>query len=138
MQQYYNNDFNMMKIMKFLFTAVALSLICSTAFAIGGQGTSDIKKSIDQTIEYLEEAVAAYDKGEGQKVVVEKLMEAKQVQKSISSSNGNLSTIKSKATQKLGQARSSFNDGDLKGGGAAMKEALAGFKELKEKYNGMH
>jgi hypothetical protein len=128
----------MMKTIKILFTTAVLSFICSNAVAIGGQGTSDVKKSIDQTIEYLEKAVAAYDKGEDQKVVVERLMEAKQVQKSISSSNGNLSSIKSKATQKLGQARSSFNDGDLIGGGAAMKEALAGFKELKEKYGGMH
>jgi hypothetical protein len=54
-----------------------------------------------------------------------------------SSSNGNLSSIKSKATQKLGQARNSFNDGDLIGDSAAMKEALAGFKELKEKYSGI-
>jgi hypothetical protein len=128
----------MMKTIKYLFTTAVLSFICSNAFAIGGQGTSDVKKSIDQTIEYLEMAVAAYDKGEDKKVVVERLMEAKQVQKLISSSNGNLSTIKSKATQKLGQARSSFNDGDLISGGAAMKEALAGFKELKEKYSGMH
>ena len=128
----------MMKKIKILFTTAVLSFICSNAFAIGGQGTSDVKKSIDQTIEYLEMAVAAYDKGEDQKVVVERLMEAKQVQKSISSANGNLSSIKSKATQKLGQARSSFNDGDLIGGGAALKEALAGFKELKEKYSGMH
>jgi hypothetical protein len=128
----------MMKKIKILFTTAVLSFICSNAFAIGGQGTSDVKKSIDQTIEYLEMAVAAYDKGEDQKVVVERLMEAKQVQKAISSANGNLSSIKSKATQKLGQARSSFNDGDLIGGGAALKEALAGFKELKEKYSGMH
>ena len=128
----------MMKTIKILFTTAVLSFIYSNAVAIGGQGTSDVKKSIDQTIEYLEKAVAAYDKGEDQKVVVEKLMEAKQVQKSISSSNGNLSSIKSKATQKLVQARSSFNDGDLIGGSAAMKEALAGFKELKEKYSGIH
>ena len=127
-----------MKTIKILLTTAVLSFICSNVVAIGMQGTSDVKKSIDQTIEYLEKAVAAYDKGEDQKVVVEWLMEAKQVQKSISSANGNLSAIKSKATQKLGQARSSFNDGDLIGGGTAMKEALAGFKELKEKYRGMH
>lgn len=127
-----------MKTIKILFTTAVLSFICSNAIAIGGQGTSDVKKSIDQTIEYLEKAVAAYDNGEDQKVVIERLMEAKQVQKSISSANGNLSSIKSKATQKLVQARGSFNDGDLIDGSAAMKEALAGFKELKEKYSGVH
>ncbi|MEQ1544113.1 hypothetical protein [Methyloglobulus sp.] len=125
----------MMKAIKILLTTAVLSFIFSNAIAIGMQGTSDVKKSIDQTIEHLEKAIAAFDKGEDQKVVAERLMEAKQVQKSISSSNATLSMIKSKATQKLGQARSSFNDSDLIGGGAAMKEALANFKELKKKYN---
>jgi uncharacterized FlgJ-related protein len=46
--------------------------------------------------------------------------------------------IKSKATQKLGQARNSFKDGDNSSGATAMKEALAGFKEFKEQYNAMY
>jgi hypothetical protein len=128
----------MMKAIKILLTTVILSFICSNVFAIGMQGTSDVKKSIDKTVELLEKAVAAFDKGEDQKVIVEMLMEAKQVQKSFSTANGKLSMIKSKATQKLGQARTGFNDGDLISGGAAMKEALAGFKEFKEKYDELH
>ncbi len=127
-----------MKTIKILLTATLLSLVCSNAVAIGMRNTSDVKKSIDQTIAKLEQAVAIFDKGKDQQAVIELLMEAKQVQKLISSANGNLSMIKSRATQKLGQARSSFNDGDLTGGGTAMKEALAGFKELKEKYNAVH
>ena len=127
-----------MKIISFLLTAAILSCTCSNAIAIGMKGTSDIKEAIDQTISHLEQAVAALDKGESQAAVMERLMEAKQVQKSISSANGQLSMIKSRATHKLGEARSRFNDGDSAGGGAAMKEALAGFKELKEKYNAMH
>ena len=128
----------MMKTIKTLLTTAALSLIFSNAAAIGMQGTSDVKKSLDLTIEYLEKAVTAFEKGEDQKVIVEMLMEAKQVQKSFSTANGKLSMIKSRATQKLGQARSSFNAGDSTGGGAAMKEALAGFKEFKEKYDALH
>jgi hypothetical protein len=127
-----------MKAIKTVLTTALLSLIYSNAVAIGMQSTSDVKKALDLTIEYLERAVAAFDKGEDPKIVVEKLMEAKQVQKSFSTANGKLSMIKSKATQKLGLARSSFNDGDSASGGAAMKEALAGFKEFKEKYNAMH
>jgi hypothetical protein len=128
----------MMKAIKILVTTAVLSFMSTNAAAIGMQGTSDVKKSLDLTIEYLEKAVAAFEKGEDQKVIVEKLMEAKQVQKSFSTANGQLSMIKSRATHKLGQARSSFNDGDSAGGGAAMKEALAGFKEFKEKYNALH
>lgn len=128
----------MMKAIKILLTTAVLSFIYSNAVAIGMQGTSDVKKSLDLTIEHLEKAVAAFDKGGDQKAVVEELMEAKQVQKSFSTANGKLSMIKSRATQKLGLARSSFNDGDLRGGGAAMKEALADFKEFKEKYDALH
>ncbi|MEQ1558971.1 MAG: hypothetical protein ABL933_08570 [Methyloglobulus sp.] len=124
-----------MKKIRILLTTTVLSFICANAVAIGMRSTFDVKKSIDQTIVYLEKAVAAFDKNNGDKAVINLLMEAKQVQKSISSSDGQLSMIKSKATHKLGQARSSFNDGDVKAGGEAMKEALAGFKHLKEKYN---
>ena len=128
----------MMKTIKILLTTAALSFMCSSAVAIGMQGTSDVKKSLSLTIQYLEKAVAAFEKGEDQKIIVEILMEAKQVQKTFSTANGKLSMIKSRATQNLGQARSSFNAGDLASGGAAMKEALAGFKEFKEKYDEIH
>jgi paraquat-inducible protein B len=127
-----------MKIIKILATIAVFSFICSNAFAIGMRSTSDVKEAIDQTIAHLEKAVTAFDKNNADKAVIELLMEAKQIQKLISSANGQLSMIKSKATQKLGQARSHFNEGDAKGGGVAMKEALASFKELKEKYNAAH
>lgn len=118
-----------------LLAGMILSVVCSNAFSIGMRDTSDVKKAIDQTILHLEKAVAAFDKNNDDKAVIELLMEAKQVQKLISSSNGQLSMIKSRATHKLGQARSRFNDGDLIEGGAALKEALTDFKELKEQYN---
>jgi hypothetical protein len=127
-----------MKIIKILLMATLLSFTCTNAVAIGMRSTSDVKKSIDQTIAKLEQAVATFDKGKDQQAVIALLMEAKQEQKSISSANGQLSMIKSRATQKLGQARNSFNAGDITGGGAAMKEALARFKELKEKYDAVH
>lgn len=115
-----------------------LSLFCTMADAIGMQSTADVKTSIEKTIAHLEKAVAAFDKGRDKKEVIEQLMEAKQVQKTFSSANGQLSMIKSRATQKLVQSRNHFNDGNTKSGGEAMKEALAGFKELKEKYNAAH
>jgi len=128
----------MHKAIKILLATAVFSFICSNAGAIGMQGTSDVKEALDQTIAKLEQAVATFDKGTDQNAVIDLLMEAKQVQKSFSTANGKLSIIKSKATQKLGQARNSFNEGDLTGGGAAMKEALTGFKEFKEKYNAVH
>lgn len=123
----------MMKTLKILANIAILSLIFSTS-VVFAESTADVKNAIDQTIEQLEKAVAAFDKGEDNKAIVDMLVEAKQIQKSISTSDGKLSMIKSRAVQKLGQARTSLNDGDLKGGGESMKEALASYKELKEKY----
>ncbi len=125
----------MMKKIRILLTTAVLSFICSNAVAIGMKDTAYVKQAIDQTIALLEKAVTTFDKNNDDKAVIELLMEAKQVQKTISSSDGKLSMIKSKATHKLSQARSNFNDGDIKEGGEAVKEALADFKELKEKYN---
>lgn len=117
-------------------TALLSFIFASTAaFA---ESTADVKNAMDQTIEQLEKAAAAFDKGEDTKGIVDLLMEAKQSQKSISTSDSKLSVIKSRAIQRLGQARTSLNDGDLKGGGEAIKEALASYKELKEKYNLSH
>jgi len=127
----------MIKIIKILLVATAISLSCTNAFAIGMPGTSDVKEAIDKTIAQLNQAVAVFNKGDNQKAI-ELLMEAKQTQKAISSANGKLSMIKAKATHKLGQARSSFNSGDSVGGGSAMKEALAEFEELKKQYHALH
>lgn len=126
-----------MKINNYLLKITLLSLVFTNAFAIGMKGTSDMKEALEQTIIQLEQAVSAYEKGDNNRAV-EYLMEAKQIQKSFSTANGKLSMIKSRATQKLGEARSHFNNGDTTGGSAAMKDALAGFKELREKYNAMH
>ncbi len=127
----------MKKFVRYFFTAAILICASSQAIAIGMPGTSDVKAAINQTIANLEQAVTVYNQGDKEKTV-ELLMEAKQVQKSISSANGKLSMIKAKATQKLGQARNSFNEGDSTSGFDHLKEALAGFKELKENYDAMH
>lgn len=102
------------------------------------ENNAEVKAAIDQTVAKLEQAVSAFEKGEDTKAVVDMVLEAKQLQKSIATSDGKVSIIKSKSNQKLGQARTSLNDGDLKTGGELIKEALAGYREVKEKYNATH
>lgn len=127
----------MMNTLKALFITALLSvaLVGPQAFAESG---AEVKAAIDQTIAKLEEASAAFDKGTDPKVLVEMVMEAKQLQKTISTSDAKISIVKARGTNKLGQARTSLNDGDLKAGGEAIKEALASYKEVKEKYNATH
>jgi siroheme synthase (precorrin-2 oxidase/ferrochelatase) len=126
-----------MNVLKILICLVAFSFTSASTVAYA-ENNAQVKEAIDKTVAKLEQAVAAFDKGEDTNAIVDMVLEAKQLQKSIATSDGKVSIIKSKSNQKLGQARTSFNDGDLKTGGELIKEALAGYKEVKEKYNATH
>lgn len=126
-----------MKTLKNLAVVAFLSIALAGAQAFA-ESAADVKAAIDQTIAKLEEASAAFDKGAEPKALVDLVMEAKQLQKSISTSDAKISIVKSRGTQKLGQARTSLNDGDLKSGGELIKEALAAYKEVKDKYDATH
>jgi hypothetical protein len=126
-----------MNILKIVLCLLALGFASSSSIAYA-ENNAEVKAALDQTVAKLEQAVAAFDKGEDTKAVVDMILEAKQLQKPIATSDGKVSVIKSKANNNLGKARTSFNDGDTKGGGELLKEALAGYKEVKEKYNATH
>lgn len=125
---------NVIKILAYL-TVFSFASASSMAYA---ENNEQVKAAIDQTVTKLEQAVAALEKGGDTKAVVDMVLEAKQSQKSISTSDAKVSIIRTKSNHKLGQARTSLNDGDLKTGGELLKEALAGYKEVKEKYNSTH
>jgi 2,3-bisphosphoglycerate-independent phosphoglycerate mutase len=112
--------------------------LASLSFNIHAENNEQVKAAIEQTVAKLEEAVAAFDKGADNKVIVDLVIEAKQAQKSISTSDPKVAIKKAQGSNKLGQARTAINDGDLKKGGELIKEALAGYKEVKETYNSTH
>lgn len=126
-----------MKTAKKLIYFVAFCLATTTS-VVNAENNAEVKAAIEQTVTKLEQAVAALDKGEGAKVVAEMVIEAKQAQKSIATSDPKVSIKKSQGSNKLGQARISLNDGDIKKGGDLVREALADYKEVKEKYNATH
>ncbi len=126
---------NMLKILVYL-VVFAFASVSSTTFA--ADNVADIKVAIDQTIAKLEEAVAALDKGEDSKKIADMIVEARQSQKGISTSDSKVSMKRSQSNHKLVKARTSFNDGDVKTGGELLKEALAGYKEVKEKFDMTH
>ncbi len=126
-----------MNILKTIIYLMVVGFATATINAYA-ENNAEVKAAIDQTVAKLEEAAAAFDKGADPKALADLVMEAKQLQKSISTSDGKVAIIKSRGTQKLGQARTSLNDGDLKTGGELIKEALANYQEVKEKYNATH
>jgi hypothetical protein len=129
--------FNTMNVIKILLNLVVISFatIGTVAYA---ENNEQVKAAIEQTVAKLEQAVAAVDKGADAKAIVEMVLEAKQLQKPISTSDPKVSIKKAQGSNKLGQARTALNDGDLKSGGDLVKGALADYKEVKEKYNATH
>ncbi len=123
--------------LKILVTLVIVSFagLSTTAYA---ENNAEVKAAIDKTVAKLEEAAAALDKGQDAKAVAEMVMEAKQAQKSISTSDPKVSIKKSQGSKKLGEARTALNEGDAKKGGDLVKAALADYQEVKEKYNATH
>jgi len=126
-----------MNVLKILICLAVFGFLSSNSIAYA-ENNAEVKAALDQTVAKLEQAVAAFEKGEDTKAVVDMILEAKQLQKPIATSDGKVSVIKAKANNNLGKARTSLNDGDTKGGGELLKEALAGYKEVKEKYNASH
>ncbi|MEQ1484457.1 hypothetical protein [Methyloglobulus sp.] len=126
-----------MNALKTLVYLAAISFVSVSTLAYA-ENNEQVKAAIEQTVAKLEQAVAALDKGEDAKVIVEMVLEAKQAQKPISTSDPKVAIKKAQGSNKLGQARTSLNDGDLKKGGELVKEALADYKEVKEKYNATH
>jgi 2,3-bisphosphoglycerate-independent phosphoglycerate mutase len=126
-----------MKTIKILITILTFSFASASPLAYA-ENNEQVKAAIEQTVAKLEQAVAALDKGADTKAIVDMVIEAKQAQKSIATSDPKVSIKKSQGSNKLGQARTSLNDGDLKKGGELVKEALADYKEVKEKYNATH
>jgi 2,3-bisphosphoglycerate-independent phosphoglycerate mutase len=125
---------NLLKIMVY----ITVFSFASASFMVYAENNEQVKAAIDKTVAKLEQAVAALEKGEDTKAIVDMVIEAKQLQKSISTSDPKVSIKKSQGSNKLGQARTSLNDGDMKKGRELVKEALADYKEVKEKYNSTH
>ena len=125
---------NIIKILVYS-TVICLASANSIAFA---ENNAQVKTAIEQTVTKLEEAVAAINKGADANAIVDLVLEAKQAQKSIATSDPKVSIKKSQGSNKLGQARTALNDGDVKKGGDLVREALADYKEVEEKYNATH
>ena len=125
---------NIIKILVYS-TVICLASANSIAFA---ENNAQVKAAIEQTVTKLEEAVAAINKGADANAIVDLVLEAKQAQKSIATSDPKVSIKKSQGSNKLGQARTALNDGDVKKGGDLVREALADYKEVEEKFNATH
>lgn len=127
-----------MKQLKFLAVIISLGLALTTNLTSAADNPESIKLALEQTIAKLEESLAAVSKGEDKQKIADLIVEARQSQKGISTSDSKVSVKRSQSNHKLVEARTTILDGDLKGGEALLKEALAGYKEVQEKFNAAH
>jgi Zn-dependent oligopeptidase len=128
----------MLNFKKIIGSFAAIALLSFTSGAFAADSVADIKLAIDKTIAKVEETVAALEKGDDNKKVADMIVEARQLQKGISTSDSKVSMKRSQSNHKLVLARTSINDGDTKTAGDLLKEALAGYKEVKEKFDATH
>ena len=127
-----------MNILKMLACSAMLSIAAASSIAYSADDVAGIKQAIDQTVAKVEETIAALDKGEDKQKVAEMIVEARQLQKSISTSDAKVSMKRSQSNHKLVEARKTILDGDTKAAGELLKEALAGYREVKDKFNAAH
>ncbi len=127
-----------MKTMKVLIYTVVIAFLTANSGVYAADNVANIKVAIDQTIAKIEETVVALDKGEDSKKLGEMIVEARQLQKPISTSDSKVSMKRSQSNHKLVEARNKIIDGDVKAGAELLREALAGYKEVKEKFDAAH
>ena len=127
-----------MNILKNLFYVVILSFGAVSSNTYAADDAAAIKVSLEQTVAKIEETLAAIAKNEDNNKIAEMIVEARQLQKGISTSDSKVSVKRSQSNHKLVRARNSIMDGDLKAGEASLKEALAGYKEVEEKFKAAH
>jgi hypothetical protein len=113
-------------------------LVFSSTASAGEENVAGIKVAIKDTIAKVQEAIDALAKGEEAQKVGELIVEARQLQKSISTSDSKVSMKRSSSNNKLVKARKSVLDGDNKSAADLLNEALAGYKEVEEKFNATH
>lgn len=126
-----------MKMIKIIMSLMVVFLVSMSSIAYA-ENDAEVKAAIEQTVSKLEQAVAALDKGDNPKSIAEMVTEAKQLQKSISTSDAKVSIKKSQGSNKLGQAKTALNEGDVAKGSELVKGALADYQEVKSKYNATH
>lgn len=122
------------KIAVSLFVTISLAS-ASSAFAKNPTG-EEVKVAIDDTVAKVEESIAAIENGADNEAVMSLINDARQMQKNIS--NNELDLKRNKASSKLKAARIEARNNDMKASEQQLKEALAGFQEIKEIYAKTH
>ncbi|ASF47124.1 hypothetical protein [Methylovulum psychrotolerans] len=115
--------------------AATMVLASSPIFA-EATGEASVKAAAEGTIAKIEEAVGLAEKGADKKDIVKAINDARQLQKEFRYEL--TERQRQKSNDKLRIARDTFEEGDKTAAEAKLREALTGYKEMKETYDANH
>ena len=123
------------KIMISAAMSAAMALAASPVFAEGATDAA-VKASAENVLAKTEEALGLVEKGADKADILKTINEVRQSLKEFRYEA--TERLRQKSTDRLRAAREGFESGDVKVGEAKLREALAGFKEMKESYDANH
>lgn len=115
--------------------AATMALASSPIFA-EAKGEAAVTAAAENTISKIEEAVSLAEKGADKKEIIKTINDARQIQKEFRYEI--TERQRQKSNDKLRIARDSFENGEIQPAEAKLREALAGYKEMKEIYDANH
>jgi hypothetical protein len=115
--------------------AATMAMASTSTFA-EAVGESKVREAGEGAIAKIEEAVSLVEKGADKKEIVKAINDARQLQKEFRYEI--TERQRQKSNDKLRIARDAFENGETQPGEAKLREALAGYKEMKETYDANH
>jgi large subunit ribosomal protein L7/L12 len=115
--------------------ATAIIALSSTAYA-KATGEDKVTAAAENTIKKVEEALTLTEKGADKAEIVKAINDARQIQKEWRYEV--TERKRDSANNKLRIARDAFQKGELQPAEASLREALAGFQEMKTIYDANH
>ena len=124
-----------MHALKKIILSVAIAAISSTVFA-AAKGEEQVTAAAEGTIAKIQEAVSLAEKGGNKDEIVKIINDARQLQKEFRYEI--TERQRQKSNDKLRISRDAFEKGELQPGEAKLREALAGYTEMKAIYDANH
>lgn len=116
--------------------AMATTMAMASPVFAEAKGEATVTAAAENTISKIEEAVSLVEKGADKKEIVKAINDARQIQKEFRYEI--TERQRQKANDKLRIARDAFENGELQPAEVKLREALAGYKEMKETYDANH
>ncbi|MDO9104429.1 MAG: hypothetical protein Q7U57_05655 [Methylovulum sp.] len=124
-----------MQVLKKIIISLIFAAVSSTAFA-EAKGEAQVTAAAEGTIAKIEEAMSLVEKGGSKEEIIKTINDARQLQKEFRYEI--TERQRQKANDKLRIARDAFEKGELQPAEAKLREALAGYIEMKAIYDSNH